>query len=237
MHASRGSRRRRNALLDRDRARGSARPGRSRARGGTCGSGPEARPLRRLAGCRLGEQRDGAPRPQRPAGGVLQPVEHRLAQLRQLGHRLQRQLRVRGQLPRLQHLRPDGPGLPDPQDLRRLPGRPGRHVRVRRLALHVGRGDAREDRLQRDAAGDRDDPVPWRSHLRRQQHRGAGADRGGADVPRLAHAHDRHEPERRRTTSTSTSPGPPASGPARSSPAATATARSPIRRPRTSAST
>ena len=34
------------------------------------------------------------------------------------------------------------PGRPDAQSPRRLPGRPGRHVRLREPALHVGRGDA-----------------------------------------------------------------------------------------------
>ena len=47
----------------------------------------------------------------------------------------------------------------DAQDVRRLPGRPGRHVRLRRPALHVGRGDAREDRLHADAGRDRARPA------------------------------------------------------------------------------
>ena len=210
----------------------------SRACGGGRGRGSAARPLRRLARRRLGEQRHGAPRAQRQAGRVLQPGEHRLDQLRQLGHRLQRQVRVRGQLPRVQHLRPHEPGRADAEDVRRLPGRPGRHVRRGATCSSCrSRRPAARSTAALTPAGDRGDAVPRRPHLRRQQHRGAGADRGGADVPRLAHAHARHEPERHgqhlrlRLRHRRASARPP------SWPAAAATARSPIRPPRTSAST
>ena len=66
------------------------------------------------------------------------------------------------------------------------------------LLVHVGRADARPRRLRhggRGAAGQRR-ALPRRPHLRHHRREEAEAGRRRADVPRLAHAHARHEPER-----------------------------------------
>ena len=49
--------------------------------------------------------------------------------------------------------------------------------------------------------------LPRGAHLRHQRPEQPGAAARCADLPRLAHAHDRHRPGRRRRTSTSTTPG------------------------------
>ena len=59
-------------------------------------------------------------------------------------------------------------------------------------AVHVGRGDARQDRLHADAGGRRHDALPRRPHLRHQQPRQPGARRRRADLPRLPHPHAGH---------------------------------------------
>ena len=140
------------------------------------------------------EQRHGAARAQRSAGGFFQRDQHRVDQLRQLRHRLQRQVRVRGQLPRVQHLRHHESGGPGADDVRRLPRRPGRHsVFGNLLFMSVEETRGRIDcGTQGRRATTR--PLPRRPHLRHQQHLRADAGRGGTDLPWLAHPHARHEP-------------------------------------------
>ena len=117
------------------------------------------------------------------------------------------------------------PGRADAEDVRRLPGRPGRHVRLRRPALHVGRGDPRA-KIDCGATP----PRP------RRPASAASASSTSATSPRrcrsrpcrraAARTRTRSSPTRTtRPTSTSTSRARPASAPAPSSPAATATAR------------
>jgi uncharacterized protein (DUF305 family) len=91
------------------------------------------------------------------------------------------------------------PGMLTPEEMGvgRLPRRPGRRLGLRQPAVHVGRADARPRRL-RHAGGDR--PVSA------ERFRGVRifdisdmdqpeAGRGGADLPRLAHAHAGDRPE------------------------------------------
>ena len=66
-----------------------------------------------------------APLAQRQADGLRQPGEHRQSELCELGHRVQRQLCVRGQLRRLPGLRHLEPGSGDAEDLRLCGGGQG----------------------------------------------------------------------------------------------------------------
>ncbi len=110
---------------------------------------------------------------------------------------VQRFPRLHRQLQRFQYLRHRN--AEEAADLR-LGGvsrRAGGRLGARTSALHVGRADARTDRLwhtgsfrdcQRRA-------VPWGANLRHQRRQTPEADCGGADVPGVAHAHARHRPK------------------------------------------
>ena len=146
------------------------------------------------------------------------------AELRELRPRVQRQSSVPRQLPRVQHLRHREPAAAAAAGVDRLPGRTGRRVGPRQPAVHVGRADARPDRLRhagRAGAGQRR-ALPRRPHFRHQRSAQAEAGRGRADLPRLAHAHAGHRSEGQGATSTSTDPAPARCARARSSRAARA---------------
>ena len=107
-------------------------------------------------------------------------------------------------------------------------------------AVHVGRADARPDRLRHARASPTTvsaGALPRRPDLRHQRRQEAEADRGRADVPRIAHAHARGRSRRIPTTSTSTAPARARSDPARSWPAVRARIRRTIPTRRSSAST
>ena len=92
------------------------------------------------------------------AGAAAQ--RDRAARLRELRPRVQRQPRVHGQLPRLQHLRHRAaPKQAEAARVGRLPRRPGRRLGPRQPAVHVGRADARPPRL-RHAGRDRRRSAP-----------------------------------------------------------------------------
>ena len=108
----------------------------------------------------------------------------------ELRHGLPGQLRVRRRLQRLPDLRHREPVGADAEDRGRLPRRPGRRVRLRQPAVHVGRGDAREEGLHADPGGRRDDALPRRPHLRHLEHRGAAC-RSGRSRPAAARTRTR----------------------------------------------
>ena len=153
-------------------------------------------------------RRAAEPDRRRPPPSIRSP-SNRLG-LRELRPRVQRQPRVRRQLPRLQHLRHRAPEQAEAARVGRLPRRPGRRVGPRQPAVHVGGADARPPRLRhagRADAGQRR-ALPRRPHLRHHRPQQAEAGGGGADLPRLAHAHAGAPIRRTRRTSTSTDPAP-----------------------------
>ena len=123
--------------------------------------------------------------------------------------------------------------------LGRVPGRPGRRVRARQPALHVGRADARPDRLRhagRAGAGQRR-AVPRRPHLRHQRLR-KPKQVAAVQTCRGSHTHTLvADPKRHRPTSTSMDRARARSGPPRSSPAARGSIPRKIPTRRSSAST
>ncbi len=82
------------------------------------------------------------------------------------------------------------PSAPAHRDRGRLPGRAGRPLRLQEPAVHVGRGDPREEGLQRgDEPDDRQSGSSGVRIFDISNIAMPGAGRAGADVPRLAHPH------------------------------------------------
>ena len=152
----------------------------------TCG------PRARARQPRGGQRGHGSVGASEQAGRIHRPGQPRQLRLPQLRHGVPGRQSLRRQLQRLQHLRHLEPGGADADDLGRLPRRPGRPVGVQAPAVHVGRGDARQEGLHADPGGRCHDALPRCAHLRHQQRRGARAGRPGSDLPRLAYAHARH---------------------------------------------
>ena len=73
-------------------------------------------------------------------------------ELRELRSRVPQKPRLRRQLPRVQHLRHRERRKAAAARVGRVPGRPGRRVGSRQPAVHVGRADARPDRLRHGRA-------------------------------------------------------------------------------------
>ena len=118
----------------------------------------------------------------------------------QLGSRLPRDQHVPGQFPRLQHLRHRERQEPEVDRVDRLPRRAGRRLGARQPAVHVGRAEPRPHRLRRAGRGHagQQRALPRHPHFRHQRFAQAETGRGGADLPRLAHAHARDRSEEHR---------------------------------------
>ena len=121
----------------------------------------------------------------------------RQLQLPELRLRLPGPARVPRQFQRIQLLQRRGSAQAAVARLDAVSRRPGRRLGVRQAALHVGGAGFGPCRLRR--AGRHGDcqpgTLPRRSYFRHQRHREAEADCRRADLPRLAHAHARREPE------------------------------------------